>query len=38
MEAYYMKVNKALRDLTTRKAVEAKLQEIAQQLTNGTFL
>jgi hypothetical protein len=38
IEAYYKKVNSALEGLTTRKAVEAKLQEIAQQLTNGTFL
>ncbi len=38
MKAYYDKVNDALDGLTTKKEVIAKLESIAQQLTNGTFL
>lgn len=38
MKAYYEKVNDALKDVKTKKDVIAELENIAKQLTDGTFL
>ncbi|MBK9260185.1 MAG: AHH domain-containing protein [Polyangiaceae bacterium] len=38
MEAYYKKVNDALEGLKTKQEVIAKLRDIADPLTKGTFL